>query len=453
MANSGGKQHVAVFPFPFASHPSPVLNLVVKLANAAPKFQFSFISTDQSNKPFLSKCHIPENIKFYSVSDGVPEGHVLGGHPVERINLFLQAPQNLQKGIDMAVAYTKRRVTCVIADAFVAPSLTLAQRLNVPWVAFWLPFSWSLYAHFHTDLILSMCKSAAGETPLDFLPGFPKEIRVEDLPEDVIPSVGEEETLFRKILASLGSVLPQAEAVLANFYEEIDRPSLTNDLRSKLKHFLYVGFLSHSVPPPPLPPSDTDGTGCLSWLDKQRGGSVVYVSLGTVATPPPHETVALAEALEESGFPFLWSLKEHAMGLLPSGFLERTSARGKVVAWAPQAHVLGHSSVGVFVTHCGSNSVSESMSNGVPMIGRPFFADHMLDARMVESIWEIGVSVEGGVFTKDGLLKCLRLVLVQEEGKRMKTNAVKMQRTILDAAGPQGKVAQDFKTLLELVSI
>ena len=84
---------------------------------------------------------------------------------------------------------------------------------------------------------------------------------------------------------------------------------------------------------------------------------MAYVSFGTVVTPPPHEIVAVAKALEVSGFPFLWSLKKHLKDLLPKGFLERTSESGKVVAWAPQTKVLGHGSVGVFVTDCGCNSV------------------------------------------------------------------------------------------------
>ena len=55
--------------------------------------------------------------------------------------------------------------------------------------------------------------------------------------------------------------------------------------------------------------------------------------------------------------------------------------RGMVVAWAPQTEVLGHGSVGVFVTHCGCNSVFENMCNGVPMVCRPFFGDHGLTGR------------------------------------------------------------------------
>jgi hypothetical protein len=450
--SSSQKKHVAVYVFPFGSHPVPLLNLVLKLAQASPDTLFSFIGTQQSNKPLFSKPNIPNNIKPFNIGDGVPEGHVLGFNPVEKVNFFLQAGrQNLQKGIDLAVADTKERVTCIIADAFVVPSVLVAQQLNVPWIPVWPPLSCSLSAHFYTDIIRQNCaENNSKDRSLDFLPGLSK-MRVEDLPDDVTNG-GEEETLFSKTLASLGPVLPQAKAVVLNFFEELDPPLFVEDMRSKLQNFLYVGFLTLSIPLPPLPPSESDETGCLSWLDKQKGKSVIYVSFGTVVTPPPHELVALAEALEESGFPFLWSLKDHLKGLLPDGFLERTSNFGKIVPWAPQAQVLGHDSVGVFVTHCGCNSVFESISNGVPMICRPFFGDHGMTGRMVEDIWEIGVKIEGGVFTKNGLVKSLNLILVKEEGKKMREKAQTVKRTVLDAAGPHGKAAQDFKTLVEIVS-
>ncbi|CAL5183254.1 unnamed protein product [Lathyrus oleraceus] len=451
--SSSENKHVVVYVFPFGSHPIPLLNLVLKLAHASPNTFFSFIGTQQSNQPLFTKPNIPNNIKFFSIHDGVPEGHVLGFHPVEKVNLFLQAaPQNLQNGIDLAVADTKQKVTCIIADAFVVPSLVIAQKLNVPWIPVWPPLSCSLSAHFHTDFIRQKCaENNARDRSFDFLRGLYK-MRVEDLPEDIINCGDGEETLFSKTLASLGEVLPKAKAVVMNFFEELDPPLFVEDMRSKLQNMLYVGFLTLSIPLPPLPPSENDETGCLSWLDKQKSTSVVYVSFGTTVTPPPHELVALAEALEESGFPFLWSLKDHLKGVLPEGFLERTSDIGKIVPWVPQTQVLGHDSVGVFVTHCGCNSVFESISNGVPMICRPFFGDHGMTGRMVEDIWEIGVKIEGGVFTKNGLLKSLNLILVKEEGKKMRENAQKVKKTVLDAAGPNGKAAQDLKALVEIVS-
>lgn len=41
---------------------------------------------------------------------------------------------------------------------------------------------------------------------------------------------------------------------------------------------------------------------------------------------------------------------------------------------------------------------------------------------------------------------------MKEEGKKMREKAQKVKRTMLDAAGPHGKAAHDFKTLVEIVS-
>ncbi|KAI4296455.1 hypothetical protein L6164_036411 [Bauhinia variegata] len=285
---------------------------------------------------------------------------------------------------------------------------------------------------------------------LDFIPGY-SEVKIRDLPQDVL-KCDEEKSLFSQALASMSRVLPQAKAVVMGFYEELDPPLFVEDMKSKLQSLLYVGFLTVTLPLPPAPRSISDGTGCLPWLDKHGAKSVAYVSFGTTVAPPPHELVAVAEALEESGVPFLWSLREDLKGFLPNAFLEKPNMDGKIVAWAPQSQVLAHDAIGVCVTHCGCSSVNESVANGVPMICRPYFGDQAMAARMVEDSWGIGVRIEGGVFTKNGLLKSLRLILVHEDGKKIRENAQVIRRIVRDAAGPDGRAARDFKTLVEITS-
>ncbi|KAI4296453.1 hypothetical protein L6164_036409 [Bauhinia variegata] len=455
MPTSSENKHVVAFAFPFGSHPFPLLNLVLKLAHAAPNVTFSFINSAKSNQILFSKPQIPANVKPFSVSDGVPKGHVLGNHPYERLDLFLKAgPENLQKAMDFAVEETHRRVTCIIADAFVTPSLVLAQNLNVPWIPLWLPLSFSLSAHFYGDLIRRKNGNSEEDERenriLDFIPGY-SEVKIRDLPQDVL-KCDEEKSLFSQALASMSRVLPQAKAVVTGFYEELDPPLFVEDMKSKLQSLLYVGFLTVTPPLPPAPPSISDGNGCLPWLDKHSAKSVAYVSFGTTVAPPPHELVAVAEALEESGVPFLWSLREDLKGFLPNAFLEKPNMDGKIVAWAPQSQVLAHDAIGVYVTHCGCSSVNESIANGVPMICRPYFGDQAMAARMVEDSWGIGVRIEGGVFTKNGLLKSLRLILVHEDGKKIRENAQVIERIVRDAAGPEEGAARDFKTLVEITS-
>ncbi|KAK9943842.1 hypothetical protein M0R45_009437 [Rubus argutus] len=99
-------------------------------------------------------------------------------------------------------------------------------------------------------------------------------MRIADIPDEVFPS----ESIFVNTLSKLGHVLPQPTAVVMNFYEELNSTPLISDLKSKFRKLLHVGFLSLSLPLQPLPESDSDATGCLSWLDEQRVLSVAYIS-------------------------------------------------------------------------------------------------------------------------------------------------------------------------------
>ncbi|KAK4271333.1 hypothetical protein QN277_020042 [Acacia crassicarpa] len=459
---SDRKRHVAVFAFPYGTHAAPLLNLVVKLARDALHVTFSFFTTQQSSHSLLSSISfsktIPQNIKFFAVSDGIPGGlDLTHHHPSRQLDLFLEAgPQNLKKSLDMAVSEINMRVTCVISDAFVTSSLVLAQEYGVPWIALWTSYTCSLSAHFYTELIREKYRVRDDDEEdgsLAFInPSFSK-FKTQDLPESIILKDEEEESTFSKTLASMGRVLPEAECVVVNFYEELDPPQMVQDLRSKMKSLIYAGFLNLSLPLPPPPPADTDQTGSLRWLDEHSAKSLIYISLGTVVSPPPHEIAAIAEALEAlEDVPFLWSLKEHSKAFLPKGFLERTSTKGKVVPWAPQTLVLAHESVGVFVTHGGCNSVSESLSSGVPMICRPYFGDQLMAVRMVEDVWEVGVKIEGGSFTKNALIRSLKFVLKEEEGRVMRQKAEKLKNTVIEAVGQNGKTAKEFPTLVKIIS-
>ncbi|KAK9928039.1 hypothetical protein M0R45_025196 [Rubus argutus] len=455
MSKISQKGHIAVLAFPFGCHAKPVLNLVCKLAKAASNTRFSFFNTSKSNDLLFleSESEIPDNIKPYYVSDGVPIGHVLTGNPLEAVDLFLKAaPENFKTEIENAVAETSERITCLLTDGFLVFGCEMAENLGVPWIPVWIPLPCTLSAHIYTDLIRHFCANDGVDSQdktLEVIPGL-STMRISDLPEEVLPG----KSLFSHTLSRIGQVLPQSTAVVMNFYRELNPTLLENDLKSKFPKLLNVGFLTLSLPPLPLLPSKSDGTGCLSWLDQQRASLVAYISFGTVGAPSRNELVALAEALEEIGAPYLWSLRDNFKDLLPYGFVERTNNHGKVVPWAPQTQVLGHSSIGVFVTHCGCNSVYESVANGVPMICRPLFGDHRMTARMVEEVWGVGVKVEGGVLTKSGVINSFERILENEEGKKMREKARTLKEIVGEAAHePSGSALKEFKTLLDIISL
>uniref|UniRef100_A0A0D3HNP7 Glycosyltransferase n=1 Tax=Oryza barthii TaxID=65489 RepID=A0A0D3HNP7_9ORYZ len=117
---------------------------------------------------------------------------------------------------------------------------------------------------------------------------------------------------------------------------------------------------------------------------------------------PPEHMRELALGLELSGQRFLWVVrspsdegevsanyydaetKKNPFGYLPEGFVERTKEVGLLVpSWAPQTKVLAHRATGGFLTHCGWNSVLESLVHGVPMVAWPLFAEQRQNAVML----------------------------------------------------------------------
>ncbi|XP_057463818.1 anthocyanidin 3-O-galactosyltransferase F3GT1-like [Actinidia eriantha] len=280
---------------------------------------------------------------------------------------------------------------------------------------------------------------------LKFIPGF-FELRLGDLPGEVL--FGNLESPFTIMARKMGQALVKADAVLINSFEELD-PEINKDLNSKFRKSLNLGPFNLT---PPSSSSDVDEYGCIPWLDEHKSPSVAYIGFGTVAKPTPIEVAAHAEALEATSTPFLWSLKVDSKVNLPEGFLNRTRDLGKIVPWAPQEQVLAHSSTGVFITHCGWNSVLETIAAGVPMIGQPFFGDHPINTWMVESVWKIGVRVEDGMFTKSGTMRALELVLSHERRKKLKEQIGHFRELALKAVGPEGSSSQNFNALLDVLT-
>ncbi|XP_011069886.1 anthocyanidin 3-O-glucosyltransferase-like [Sesamum indicum] len=446
--------HIGVLAFPFGTHAAPLLALVRRLSASAPNTRFSFFNSTVSNSTLFSErvSDSYDNIRKYDVWDGTPEG--FSGSHFEAAGLFLNASQgNFEKAIGEAEEETGMKICCLVTDAFLWFGGDLAAKRGIPWVPFWTAASCSLSGHVYTDEILKVVRStdvaetAEREQTLAFIPGLSK-ARLSDLPPEIF--LEQNPSPLALSINKMVENLPKSTAIVLNSFEEID-PQITTDLKSKFQHFLNVG---PSILSSPVPPTPDDKTGCLAWLETQnRPKSVVYISFGTVITPPENELVALAEALETCQFPFLWSLNNQAKKSLPEGFLERTDKIGKIVPWAPQLQVLGHTSVGVFVTHCGWNSILESICSCVPMICRPFFGDQKLNGRMVEESWKIGVRVHGGVFQKSETIEAFNYILRSESGKVIRENVNQLREKAGNAVKLEGSSTKNFKKLLEIISV
>ncbi|OEL38729.1 UDP-glucose iridoid glucosyltransferase, partial [Dichanthelium oligosanthes] len=158
---------------------------------------------------------------------------------------------------------------------------------------------------------------------------------------------------------------------------------------------------------------------CLEWLDKQEANSVLYMSLGSLASMIEDELLERAWSLANSNVPFLWVIRPNSVQSsssqqvrLPDGFEEAICSRGMVVSWAPQQDLLAHRAVGWFWTHCGWNSTLESICEGVPMICTPRFADQMINARFVQDVWKIGFEPDSKL--EMAVLECCSVTIKTE---------------------------------------
>lgn len=160
-----------------------------------------------------------------------------------------------------------------------------------------------------------------------------------------------------------------------------------------------------------------------NWLDKKKALSTVLVSFGSESYASEEEKEEVGNGLEESEANFIWVERDHEQQR--RGFVERAGERALVVkGWAPQAKILKHGSIGGFVSHCGWNSVLESIVFGVPIIGVPVFGDQPFNAGVVE---EAGVGVEAkrdpdGKIQTQEVAKLIKQVVVEKtrEDLRMK---------------------------------
>ncbi|XP_011084237.1 UDP-glycosyltransferase 91C1 [Sesamum indicum] len=173
------------------------------------------------------------------------------------------------------------------------------------------------------------------------------------------------------------------------------------------------------------------------WLDAQKDDSLVYVALGTEAALSQTEAQELALGLEQCGLPFFWVLNRNYLPeMLPDGFQDRVANRGMVYTeWAPQIKILSHPAVGAFLTHCGWNSATEALGFGRVLILFPVMNDQGLNARLLQEK-KVGVEIprneKDGSFTRDSVSETVRLVLVSEEGRKVRENARKMKELFGD---------------------
>ncbi|CAL9780773.1 unnamed protein product [Musa acuminata subsp. burmannicoides] len=398
-------QHVVLFPFMTPSHINPFLALAHRLVRHHPALTVTLVNT-RFHIQCIRSSSFPSSIRLRSLpfdpaAHGLhPDDENFATVPNHQKLTFLVASESLLPAFDQLIVDIAREdgrpPLCIVADFLLAWTADVAHRYEVfhsvfiPGGAYGMAVFVSLWTH------LPHLKTRSDEFALSEFPDTT--IHLSQLSRLMLLCDGTDPTSgFHQRLISQWK---ETNAMLVNTVDEME----ATGLRMLRKLFPVptwaIGPLlisSHSV-------ANASQNRCImEWLDSQQPASVLYVSFGSLCTITASQMMEVATGLEASEARFIWVIRppsgfdsneEFKAEWLPEKFEERMRERGTGVlvhGWAPQLEILSHTSTGAFLSHCGWNSVLESLSRGVPIVAWPLLADQPHNAKMME---EMGVCVE-----------------------------------------------------------
>ncbi|KAL5708046.1 hypothetical protein ACHQM5_018884 [Ranunculus cassubicifolius] len=372
------EEMVVMFPFMGQGHIIPYLSLALQLEQRF-HYKIIFINTPLNIKKLHSS--LPPNssitltsLPFCSTDHGLPpDSENSDGLPYSLIGKLFEASFSLKPSFNQLILdLTKqhgRPPLFIIADMFLGWTVEIARELNIFHSIFNSGGAYGMGVYYSMWMNLPHCETQSDD---DFmLPDFPEisSIRRSELLNIIKYANGSDpwSRFFRQVLPYWF----ESDCILLNTIEELDQTGLK-----------YFRRKNRGRPVWPILPAfwkqNNSGVGsiraqkksgldqgkCIEWLNQHPPNSVLYVSFG-------------------SGRKFIWVVRppvefnitdEFKAEWLPEGYEARIKEqnRGIIVQnWAPQLEILSHESTGAFVSHCGWNSVLESLSHGVPILGWP----------------------------------------------------------------------------------
>ena len=142
------------------------------------------------------------------------------------------------------------------------------------------------------------------------------------------------------------------------------------------------------------------------WLDADQGTPVVYVSFGSFLSVRADVLRRVVDALRT--LPVRVAL---AAGAADPAAIGEVPGHWLVREFLPQVALLERSAVAV--THGGNNSVTESLTSGVPMLVLPFSTDQFAGAATLERAG-VGVALDPNAASSADLRAALEGLLLGE---------------------------------------
>ncbi|KAL6124078.1 hypothetical protein ACLB2K_076594 [Fragaria x ananassa] len=412
---SSSSPHVVMIPSPGMGHLIPLIELA-KLLVHHHNFTITFIipTVGPPPKPQENLLQsLPTSINHFFLPP--TDFHVLPPETKTETKITLAVTRSLPKirnVFESLVANSS--VVGLVVDLFGTDAFDVAKEFNVPSYLFWSSMAMGLILLLHLPKLDKMvsCEYKDMDEPVK-LPGCIP-ISGAEFPEPLQDRKSEAYKWFLQY----GKGVDLAEGVLLNSFMELE-PEAIKTLQDE------IGLCG----PPVYPVGPIIQTG----PSYGPGGHVFEMG-------PNSESSTQALKILGPG--------------LPKGFRERTRSFGRgllVPSWAPQSEVLSHGSIGGFLSHCGWNSILESIANGVPLIAWPLYAEQKMNANVLCEGLKVALRPkvnENGMVGCEEICRIVKELMEGEEGFRVRERMNGWKKAANKALSEEGS---SIKALSELV--
>ncbi|WVZ64578.1 hypothetical protein U9M48_014076 [Paspalum notatum var. saurae] len=459
--------HIAIFPFLAKGHTIPLIHL----AHHLHRHRFATVTffTTRGNAAFVleglsgADAAVVE-LTFPADVPGVPPGveSAEGLTSLASFAIFADATSLIQPQLDASLADLQPPASLLIADPFLHWTTASAAKLGIPKVSF---FGISAFSQVMREVRVrhDPCATLRAEEGVD-ADGNPATFTVPEFPhvkptlEDFMAPFGDPASIapMMELDGKMGKAIEDSHGLLINTFHNLEAP--------------YIDFWNQHVGPRAWPigplclavrrasPLAEARPSWMEWLDDKAaaGRAVLYVALGTLAAIPEPQLKEVAYGLERAEVDFIWAVRPENIDLGP-GFEERTKGRGLVVRkWVDQLEILNHDSVRGFLSHCGWNSVLESVTAGVPLAAWPMHADQPFNARLLVDELKIAVRVQTndrtlrGLVTSEEVSKVVKVLMLGAgaEGERAAMRVAELSARAKEAMAERGPSWEALKDMI-----
>ncbi|KAL5726397.1 7-deoxyloganetin glucosyltransferase [Ranunculus cassubicifolius] len=444
------KPHAVLFPWPAQGHVNPVMRFAKLLHSRG--FHITFVHTE-FNYSRLIRSNGPDSVKglpdfrFETIPDGTPPPS--NPDATQNVELVCESlrKQCFKPFKELLDRLSKKPelppISCVIADGVTNFAIRAAEAFGVPGFALFTSSAFSFVGYLHYRQLVergifpfkndNYLNDGTLDTRVDWVTGIGNNLRLRDLPS-FLRTTNPEEYMFHFMKDEVEDCIKAQALIFINF-EELEEEAVRAVISEfKFPNVYSIGPLS-LLEQKHVPKSISETLNSslwkqdakvFEWLDGKEPESVLYVNYGCVAVMSSDDFQELAWGIAESKQPFLWVVRPDVVkggsAILPKEFMEEIKDRGFLVTWCAQEKVLSHPAVGAFLTHCGWNSMTETICSGVPVICWPFNADQQTNSHCATTIWDIGMEINSDV-KRDQVSLLVTEMMVGERGKQLRINA------------------------------